>query len=248
MTGRRARRFALLVSTICGAAWLCRGGLGPDAATLAPDEHLADLAPAARERGFVEPILRDPFAGPAADASSGGVRPLPLAATDGVRVPNIDTAPVDAPRGDLVVRAAIVGPTPVAYVEDGSGMQIVRVGDIVDGRNVSAIDLQGIAFADGTRLDLPAGGSRETSEFPLTVRPRPHTAATVPAIAPSMTPPPGAGSPSPAPAAAYPTPGPLPTPDSRGLAPGVNPTPDLLGPTPFLYPYPYAPPHGFGAI
>jgi hypothetical protein len=242
LSARLERRLFLLLSAVCGAAWLCRADLGLDAATLEPSAPLTDLAPAMRERRFVDAIVRDPFDEPANEAVAGDVRPMPLPALDGVSVPNIDTTSSDEPRNELVVRAAIVGPAPVAYVEDGSGMQIVRVGDVVGGRNVSAIDLQGIAFTDGTRLDLP-GAARDASGTPVPARPPARALTPPPAPVPSKTIAPKTASPSPAPDVAYPTPGPLPTADRRGLAPGVNPTPDAFGPTPFAYPYPYAPPH-----
>jgi len=256
---RLDRRLSLFCITLCAAAWLCRSELGLEAQTLAPDAHLVALAAAAPERRMVEAIVRDPFAGsPERDGTAGL---LTAAAADtvsaGVRVPDIDTASANTvPATQLAVRAAIVGSNPVAYVDDGAGMQIVRIGDVVGGRNVSAIDLQGIAFSDGTRLNLPAGPTRENQggSYRAFLRPRaPHAPASTSTLPTSprvraasllpASPLPGLASPSPAPELLYSTPAPLRTADARGLAPGVNPTPDLFDPTPFSYPYPYPPPH-----
>ncbi|MBD5655818.1 MAG: hypothetical protein IAI50_11660 [Candidatus Eremiobacteraeota bacterium] len=149
----------------------------------------------------------------------------------------------------LVVRATIAGATPVAYVARGSAMDIVRIGDTLAGRRITTIDLHGIAFDDGSRLDLAdafAPPPRQPQKHALalgiedlrrllgpanraTALPAPSPAPLVPV--------------TPAPAQlAYPTPGPLPTVNARGLPVGVNPTPDPYAPTPFPEPYPYAPP------
>ena len=153
----------------------------------------------------------------------------------------------------LVVRATIVGANPVAYVANGSAMDIVRVGDRLGDRRIARIDLRGIAFSDGSRLDLPGA-------FIATPTPQKRAAAVTIKLAdlrrlllrptaqtPPLAPPNGApaapvGIATPA-AATYPTPGPLPTIDPRGIPVGTNPTPDANGPTPYPNPYPYAPPH-----
>jgi len=254
---RLDRRHLFLTLTLCAAVWLCRAELGLEAETLSPDAHLGALTAISAERRLVDAIVRDPFAGaPDGDAPALPTSPSASdAGTVGVRVPDIDTVAGNAaPATQLVVRAAIVGPNPVAYVDDGSGMQLVRIGDVVGGRNVSAIDLQGVAFADGTRLDLAPAPAHEDAPDLFRARPRARAARMVRAHRTSAAPP-GAAStipasprtetatPSPAPELLYPTPGPLRTADARGLAPGVNPTPDFFDPTPFAYPYPYAPPH-----
>jgi hypothetical protein len=185
-------------------------------------------------------IVRDPFA-PSGPGEEYG-RPAALADAPDVAVPNIDNGALPAAQAaPAVVRATLVGAQPVAYVDDGTGMQIVRIGDVVGGRNVVAIDLRGVALADGTRLDLPGSARREpppAAAPPARRTPSPHpNAQDVPDATRSPRSPP---SESPPPLAA--TPAPLRTPDSRGLPPGVNPTPDAFGATPLPYPYPYAPP------
>jgi hypothetical protein len=256
---RLDRRHLIVTLALCAVVWLCRAELGLEAQTLAPDARLTGLTTTSPLRPHVEAIVRDPFAGaPEADGPPGLLTSPSAsnAVSAGVRVPDIDTAGYAAPATQLVVRAAIVGPNPVAYVDDGSGMQIVRIGDVVGGRNVSAIDLQGILFADGTRLDLAPAPARESSSDRLRARPharrqrmdgelRASPIAASPGVASTSPASPrgAAASPSPAPELLYPTPGPLRTADARGLAPGVNPTPDFFDPTPFAYPYPYAPPH-----
>jgi hypothetical protein len=211
--------------------------LGLDARTVAPgSERTAAPLPAGDEFPPV-PILRDPFAG----AANEEALPATSAAGAGAPiVPNIDIA--NAPLGSsrIVVRATIVGSDPVAYIDDGTGEQLARIGDVVAGRNVAAIDLQGITFDDGTRADLTASAPAD-----LPPSPQPHPAAagalfehrarhTTPAqpVAPATRP---ASTPNP-------TPAPLRTVDPRGLPPGANPTPDALGPTPLPYAFPYAPP------
>lgn len=250
MMRRLGSRLIFWAATLGGAAWLCRAEFGLEAQTLAPDAHLGGVAAAPPARRLLDAIVRDPFAGAPDDAPAA--RPASSWESDagaaGDRVPNIDTAAgTAAPATQLTVRAAIVGSNPVAYVDDGSGMQIVRIGDIVGGRNVSAIDLQGVVFADGTRLNLPAAPPLAVPLPPVghVTRSRAARAAARHLPPPrSSTPSPAAvASPSPAPELLYATPAPLRTVDARGLAPGVNPTPDLFDPTPFSYPYPYPPPH-----
>jgi len=171
--------------------------------------------------------------------------PSMLAQTDGGR------------EAKLALRATITGPNPVAYIVDGSDMQIVRVGDTLGSRRVAAIDLRGVVFSDGTRLDLAGSGvaaeptdrpTRNPDDRAITVRdlkryllPPKGATARVPAATPVAapdTPPPyrleGATPESPRP---------LPTANDQGLQPGENPTPNLTAPTAFPYPYPYPPPY-----
>jgi hypothetical protein len=207
-------------------------------------------------------ILRDPFAGspsdnapyPGNDRRNFGAAGITATGTGGsVVVPDIDGSAIERAAPLLTLRATIAGPSPVAYLDDGSGLQIVRVGDVVAGRNVARIDLRGLAFADGTRVDLPdATPSSATAATPQPATGRRRDASrtnasralsgAMPGVSPAAPAPPIL--PAPGPSASpetYPTPAPLRTADSRGLAPGVNPTPDTTGPTAFPYPYPYAP-------
>lgn len=210
-------------------------------------------------------IRRDPFASKpqAKPAHVPGVPPLESGdansaaiavantqpvSKDGVVVPDIEIG--SATPLALLLRATIVGPQPVAYVANGTAMDIVRVGDTLGERRVAQIDLRGISFADGTRLDLPDAfvptprpeRRRAKAGDPITLQAlrrlllstKKQDAATVPEPA---EPAPSAGSVS-----NYPTPGPLPTVDMQGLPVGVNPTANPNAPTPYPYPYPYAPP------
>ncbi len=215
-------------------------------------------------------IARDPFAG---KPSAGSARAMPSdrshaanaagadnelavanlpGASDAVTVPDIANAgAVPVAALTLVLRATIVGPNPVAYVANGTAMDIVRVGDTLGDRRVAKIDLRGIAFDDGTRLDLPvsyvatpqparrhsASGDRVTLEslrrLLLPARDQQASAARA-----TQTQPP----PQPTQTATFPTPGALPTVNTQGLPVGVNPTSDPNGATPYPNPYPYAPP------
>ncbi|MBC5800199.1 MAG: hypothetical protein GIX03_07915 [Candidatus Eremiobacteraeota bacterium] len=225
-------------------------------------------------------IRRDPFAGKPADGTTVSATPppashaqvAPAAGTDrenargdaalaiandagGATVPNIGTEPTVVAQGSeptltLALRATITGPNPVAYVQNGTVMDIARVGDTLGERRIAKIDLRGIAFADGTRLDLPET-ALSSAQQPATGAPHPPAARAltiddlrrllVPAH-PQATVPNEPTAPAPAPSSNYPTPAPLPTIDQRGLPVGVNPTPDPNAPTAYPYPYPYAPP------
>ena len=175
---------------------------------------------------------------------------------DGPDVPNIasDAGPgatgAIGPSETLVLRATIVGPSPVAYVGHGTSMDIVRVGDTLGGRRVARIDLHGIAFADGSRLDLPdayanaapvpvAAHAVAPSEHPLTLEAlRRFLVTPSPARSDArITRPQAADVATPAPTDAA-----LPLVDRNGLPAGATPTPDANGPTAFPYPYPYPPP------
>jgi hypothetical protein len=211
-------------------------------------------------------ITRDPFAGNPALAASAvnqagtahrnrssagataAAGPDPSDGSSSVVVPDIEVRSGPAATTlTLVLRATIVGPEPVAYVANGTQMDIVRVGDILGVRRVTRIDLRGIAFADGTRLDLPGAfvptpapahpsddRDRITLETlrRLLLAPRTPTTATTPSIASTA---------APEPSASYPTPAPLQTVDRQGLPVGVNPTENPAEPTAYPYPYPYAP-------
>ncbi|GAC1530335.1 MAG: hypothetical protein NVS2B8_18380 [Vulcanimicrobiaceae bacterium] len=152
-------------------------------------------------------------------------------------------------------RATIVGRNPVAYVANGNVMDIVRIGDRLGDHRVAKIDLRGIAFADGLRLDLPGNfeappAKRAASGGGVTIKLDDlRKLLAGPRAAGPLAPPAGANPgtvatavPTPAPTGTFPTPGPLPTIDQRGIPPGTNPTFDPTAPTPYPEPYPYAPP------
>jgi hypothetical protein len=225
------------------------------------------MTPAPSVPRVASQIVRDPFAGSpqaapdrsAANASSAAPQPEPPAVANDAgdangSVPKIAGAGV--PPGasatepmTLTVRATIVGRTSVAYVANGSAMDIVRVGDSLGDRRIAAIDLEGIAFTDGSRLDLVA--SYEATPAPPPVRKnaidlridqlRKLFARTSPGSAAQVAP---TQPPIEAPQTEAPvTPAPLRTTDTTGLAPGSNPTPDLSDPTAYPYPYPYPAAH-----
>lgn len=229
-------------------------------------------------------IVRDPFAGTPAGGPIGGIAPgaanapnasqnSALSANPNGTAPNIptssagDTAVVavvpdiggrdggrDGAALTLVVRATIVGRNPVAYVANGSMMDIVRVGDRLGDRRIARIDLRGIAFSDGSRIDLP-GAFVPTpppvkSATAITIklddlrklisRPTSQTPPLAPGVGANPTTPIVAATPMPT--GTFPSPGPLPMVDQRGIPVGTNPTPNASGPTPYPNPYPYAPP------
>jgi hypothetical protein len=130
-----------------------------------------------------------------------------------------------------LLKATIAGTSPVAYVEAANAMTIVRPGDVVSGLRVRLIDLRGVEFDDGTRLDLPDRASPT-----IAPQPAPPHAGSTPLSLPSAE-----ASDTPAPAAGYPSPGPLPTPKPGAYPLGSRPTSDPAAPTALPYPYPYAP-------
>lgn len=225
-------------------------------------------------------IRRDPFAGAPASTetsqSMGASRTRTLAYDSGANIPNVSggasnsagsvpdiggaqpypTSETD-PRGNgssltLVVRATITGTNPVAYVANGTMMDIVRVGDRLGDRRIAKIDLRGLAFTDGSRLDLP--GNFDATPAPrggndaVTIKLEDLRKLLVGARAnPPLAPPAGTNPtalavPKPAPTNTFPTPGPLPTVNQRGIPVGTNPTFDPNAPTPYPETYPYAPP------
>jgi len=268
----RARTALLFISAAGYLASFSDLG-GPLQAEMLPDAKraavLVDLERDAALPSLASLIRRDPFAGV----------PRPRRLRNAPRwsdppneplVPDIDpgaagelAAAAPAPETlQVAVRATITGAHPVAYVAEGADLQIVRVGDIVAGRRVAAIDLRGLALSDGLRVDLPesylptpqpAAASEPDLQSALSElarsrrgfheRAAPPAPALTPAAAPAAAIPAEAGAPAPAAPSASTTPAPMRTVDSRGIAPGVNPTPDLVDPTAFPYPYPYPPPH-----
>jgi len=188
---------------------------------------------------------------PGVSAAGGGVPDVGGTAS----VPN----PASDPRGaavgaslTLVVRATITGANPVAYVANGTMMDIVRVGDRLGDRRIAKIDLRGLAFSDGSRLDLP--GNFDATPAPrvasnvvtlkiddlrkLILGTRSLSPLAPPAAPPAQT----LATSTPAPTGTFPSPGPLPTVNQRGIPVGTNPTFDPHAPTPYPEPYPYAPP------
>lgn len=273
----RAQRGALLfVSASAYLAWFFGYDGRIDAQGLAASP-VPTLTIAARRlpQRVASLIRRDPFARGADDLRGDALSHAGTVTTtaslknddESVTVPNISGPPDATTLADgndgasggsgsafetLIVRATIIGSDPIAYVANGSTMDIVRVGDRLGERRIAAIDLRGIAFADGTRLDLPGS-------FVATLAPRTQGGAVTIKLADlrkllfakagaPLAPPAKEASPPLPPVATpasitYPTAGPLPTIDPRGIPVGTNPTPDANGPTPFPIPYPYAPPH-----
>jgi hypothetical protein len=265
---RRQRSLLLFLSTSGYIAWFSGVGTRLEAQGIAGPRIVSmTMTPAPAVPRVASQISRDPFAGnpqashaaPPPDDAANAVPPSrAAAATNGAdatgNVPNI--AGADMPPGaaaaaepmTLTVRATIVGRTSVAYVANGSAMDIVRVGDSLGDHRIVKIDLEGITFNDGSRLDLAAGYNAtpaplrrpgQTITIPLEQLRRlfsqtPATGAVAPVAAQSQAEP-TAGPPQIA------TPAPLPTVNAAGVAPGTNPTPDLTDPTAYPYPYPYPP-------
>ena len=281
----RQRSLVLFFSASAYIAWFSGLGERLDAQSLVgtPAPTLT-LAPRALPPRVGSMITRDPFAAaPSEDRPESPTAPqtesAPRAFSPGyTTVPNIAGAPPVPDPGVgttivaeqnlpddvrpssaamiLVVRATIVGANPVAYVANGSMMDIVRIGDRLGDRRVAKIDLRGLAFADGSRLNLagsfeapPAPPKRRVAAGGATIRL--DDLRKLLGVAQSQSPPlaPRAGATTvtataapPAPAGTFPTPGPLPTVNQRGVPVGTNPTFDPTGPTPYPEPYPYAPP------
>lgn len=268
---RRQRTVLLFISASAYLASFSGLGNRIDARGLARDTTSAFAFEPRRTLARIGTIIvRDPFAGaPQRRALIDEIAGAPSVSNSVTRssdiaidttIPDIATAVDDrvanarnivgeAAASILVVRATIVGRNPVAYIANGSAMDIVRVGDRLGDRRIVSIDIRGIAFSDGTRLDLPGafvasparvrpGSSSITIKLDdlrrLLARerpsPAPHSATTRPVAMPT-------------PASSFPSPGPLPTVDARGIPAGSNPTPNASGPTPYPIPYPYAPPH-----
>jgi hypothetical protein len=264
---RRQRSLLLFLSTSGYIAWFSGVGTRLEAQGIAGPRIVAmTMTPAPSVPRVASQIVRDPFAGSpqaapdrsAANASSAAPQPEPPAVANDAgdangSVPNIAGAGV--PPGasatepmTLTVRATIVGRTSVAYVANGSAMDIVRVGDSLGDRRIVKIDLEGITFNDGSRLDLAAGynatpapirRSGQAIAMPLEQLRR-LFARTYGATASTPSAPEPASAPATPPAQNV-TPAPLPTVNAAGVAPGTNPTPDLADPTAYPYPYPYPP-------
>ncbi len=258
----RGRSLLLFLSAAAYVAWFSGLGERSEAQGVSSGTADATITLPTTPPNVAAAVVRDPFAGSpddrsAAAGSPDGVPPTAIAnaGPSDVVVPNIAaTSAAAQPLVRLVVRATIVGGNPVAYVEQGTSMQIVRVGDVLGNERVVTIDLRGVSFASGARLDLPEtyqapprperqSAPRFALPFDLLrrlVAPHPaQAAATASPIIPTAAPSPNS---TPGSASASPSPSRLPMADTRGLTVGTNPTADPNAPTPFPYPYPYAPP------
>ncbi len=252
---RASRRLWLLVSAASYAATFSGSGDRLGAAEVSAVSISATVAAYPSTDPPVESIVRrDPFEG----ASPSTYAPIADKADGDVTVPDIvphyadDIAFDQTPKTvgtEISVRATIAGSHPVAYVEIGNTLTIVRISDTVAGKLVTAIDLRGLRFSDGTRLDLigasvraPSPGlsreptrpdalMREFQRLRKLVLSRSITNAT------GISPPAGSQRSS----DSVVTPGPLRTVDPRGIAIGATPTPDADDPTAFPIPYPYPP-------
>jgi hypothetical protein len=262
---RTQRSILLFLSASSLIAWFSgtggRGLAAQDIESAGPAAFV--VIPRVRPPNVLSVVRRDPFAGGAAalaDDDAGTIAPAyadsAAAGDDDLSVPDIAVAQLPQRQSPVTVRATIVGSNPIAYVETGSAMDIVRVGDTLGNRRIVAIDLRGISFDDRSRLDLPDGDEATPSPVGIALRTSgstPHGQRSLPATralpvsAPTPLIPASASTPlmpaaaAVSPAPLYPTPGPLRTVDRSGLQPGANPTPDRTDPTAFPYPYPYAP-------
>jgi hypothetical protein len=260
---RRARALWLFISAISYAATFYGFDDRLDAAEVtAPSVSATDAWPQSIDPPVESIVRRDPFIRAASsgreysgDTPASASHPDRDPDTD-VTVPDIMPTYADeialaetskAETQTISIRATITGTRPVAYVEVGGELDIVRVSDMVGGRRVAAIDLRGLAFTDGTRLDLSDAFS------PVPVRRRLHvpnrtdtlmrefqrlrrlllSRGTASAAAPAAA--------SQPPSAVIVTPGPLRTVDPSGLPVGTTPTPDANSPTAYPVPYPYPP-------
>jgi hypothetical protein len=220
-------------------------------------------------------LRRDPFSGdptheamtPASDATtlSAGNALASQASGGAWRVPDIAGLPPDpglapqpSPTTPLELRATIAGRRPLAYVQDGTSLDIVRIGSKLGERTIVAIGLRGIVFDDGTSLAL----SSHPATSPRPSQSRSNLASAIDEIrrlirtalragngaasagSPSQQPPASVAPVSPAPdsRATLPPPGPLPTVVPDFLPVGVSPTSDPNGATPFPLP-PLRPPY-----
>jgi hypothetical protein len=259
---RRARTFWLLISAASYVATFCGFGDRLDAAEVSAVTSITAAPYRSIDPPVESVVRRDPFSGKESSASRGNVdtsatQSMHDAPTDAdVTVPDIvprygdqiafDGTKQAEPRA-LALRATITGPRPVAYVEEGDNLDIVRVSDTVGGRRVAAIDLRGLAFTDGSRLDLsdafsptpaprkPPGSNRTaalTREFQrlreLILSRTNATAEPRPVVGQRSS-------------DAIVTPSPLRTVDANGVPVGTTPTPEAGAPTAYPVPYPYPP-------
>jgi hypothetical protein len=259
---RRARTLLLFLSASAFIAWF--SGLGERSDAAGYQSSLPQAAPTPRfeaDPNISATIVRDPFLGVLAHsqisaravaASAPSSRDHPLASWNDPKIGLLDVPDIQQVAGagqllPLVVRATIEGTHPLAYVENGATMDIVRTGDVLEGERVVKIDLRGVTFGDGSRLDLPQSFSVTPAPAPAAIS-LAHQIEEVRKLLVSRkttsTPTPASAGPvaSSVPATpSYPTPAALPTADTRGIPVGTNPSPDVSGPTPYPDPYPYSP-------
>jgi hypothetical protein len=179
-------------------------------------------------------IQRDPFDGAPRPVVTSSV-PIGKDVLDLALLDDEDAREGTPAPAALLVKATIVGSSPVAYVADGPTMHVVTTGDYLAGRRVSEIDATGILLDDGTRLELSGSYAAPTGRQvkPLKRGLREQPSSATPIVVPSAS------------VSTFlqtaPTPGPLPT-IKRGAFPvGAAPTSDASAPTAFPYPYPYSP-------
>ncbi len=251
-----SRQLWLFVSATSYAATFC--GFD-DRLGAAEVPRTSTFAPVAAYRPTDPPVesivRRDPFIGASSTYPDRAERAAPE-----VTVPDIVPRYADQiafDRADktgsptLSVRATITGLHPIAYVEVGETLTIVRISDTVGGRRVVAIDLLGIRFSDGTRLDLSgtsmpsapalAKESKRPDALMLELRRIRQLVLSRTTTNATAVSPPAESQRSPD---GLVTPGPLRTVDPRGIAVGTTPTPDADARTAFPIPYPYQPrPH-----
>ena len=204
-----------------------------------------------------EVIRRDPFGGKPAVAGTPSEPPSTTRVPDIAALPAELESPLDAPNvATLELKATIVGGHAIAYVQDGSAIDIVHVGSKLGGRSIQSIGLRGIVFSDGTSLELSSHASSGT-RTPSNAH-RPGTTidelrrvlvqalrgrAVIPAqSAPSLQVSPTEAPSTPRSLATFPPPGPLPTIVPDFLPVGVSPTANPNGPTPYPLP-PLRPPY-----
>lgn len=223
----RAQTLLLLIVT--SALYLSRSQLGHAGEFRAAR---ASTRPPASHYRLESLIRRDPFDG-APRPMATSTLPFDQNDVDIASVDSEDVQDTTAAPTTLLLKATIVGPSPVAYVADGQTMHVVATGDYLAGRRVVEIDATGIVFDDATRLELSGVYA-------------PPRGPTVPTIEQSRRPKRAAATPTAAAASAtaaqtIASPAPLPT-IKRGAFPlNGSPTSDASAPTAFPYPYPYAP-------
>jgi hypothetical protein len=250
---KRGRTVLLFLSAANYTAWFSGLGERGDAQGMTGASAFLTLERfTPRSSNIALAISRDPFDGlrkpitlPKANTTTAGTSEDPL-------VPDIAVGSLGPAAVRLAVHATITGPNPVAYVGDGASMDIVRVGDTLGGQRVAAIDLRGIAFTSGARLDLPDGQALKpqpprqqndrTVLFRLSDLQRLFGTRQTTQPQPDGSPTAAATTAQPSAAVTDEPPAPLRTADARGFAVGTNPVPDSGSATPEPYPYPYAPP------
>lgn len=95
-------------------------------------------------------VIRDPFVPESAapiDAHSDGGAP-------GTRVTRGTPTGYIVPGAAPLVTAIVTGASPLALVDDGTRVRVVRRGDALAGSTVTAIDERGVRLKSGTRLPL----------------------------------------------------------------------------------------------